>query len=128
MKSSQSSHEVREQIARGAFEALGPSPSQKAVLQVQCNSAHHLAGVYATDAGRVYHSVLHSTSHGRKDFVDTGHHASQRGTDWFDLLDAVPGADVPDELPAGCECGPYTLSRAQLVQQIADGEGRVIVE
>lgn len=128
MKSSQSSHDIREQIARQAYEALGPSPSQKAVLQVQCNSAHHLAAVYETDAGRVYHSQLHSKAHGRKDYVDLGHHASQLGVDWYDLLDAVPGADVPDELPAGCECGPYTLSRDQLVQQIADGETRVIVE
>lgn len=122
------SHEVREQIARSAFEALGPSPSQKAVLMVQCNSAHHLAAVFGTDQGRVYHSVLHSKAHGRKDYEDVGHHASRLGLDWFDLLD--PGDDdwVSDDLPAGCECGPYTLSRSQLLQQIADGETRVIVE
>lgn len=122
------SHEVRGQIARRAFEALGPSPSQKAVLMVQCNSAHHLAAVFGTDEGHVYHSVLHSKAHGRKDYEDVGHHASRLGLDWFDLLD--PGDDhwVSDDLPAGCECGPYTLSRSQLRQQIADGETRVIVE
>ena len=122
------SHAVREKIARRAFEALGPSPSQKTRLMVQCNSAHHLAAVYDTDAGRVYRTELHSKAHGRKDFVDTGHHGSRLGRDWFDLLDAGEGAGASDELPAGCECGPYTLSRKMLVQQIAQGEKRVIVE
>lgn len=122
------SHEVRERRARRAFEALGASPSQKAVLMVHCNSAHHLAAVYATDAGRVFHSVLHSRSHGRKDYEDVGHHASRLGRDWFDLLDAGDDPLVPDELQAGCECGPYTLSRKLLVKQIADGETRIIVE
>lgn len=121
------SHEVREETARKAFEALGKSPSQHAVLMVQCDSAHHLAAVYATDAGRVFHSVLKSKSHGRKDRADVPHHAGQLGVDWFDLLDAEPDASVADELPAGCECGPSTLSREQLRQQIADGQTRVVL-
>lgn len=121
-------HEVREGVARRAFEALGPNPSQQVVLMVQCNSAHHLATVHNTEAGCVYHSVLHSKSHGRRDYADVGHHASQLGRDWFDLLDAQDAIVVGDELPAGCECGPYTLSRSQLIQQIADGEKRVIVQ
>lgn len=124
----ETSHEVRENIARRAFEALGPSPSQSMVLMVQCPHSHHLAAVYDTDAGRVYHSVLHAGSHGRRDYQDLGHHASRRGRDWFDLLDAEPDASVSDELEAGCEDGPYTLSRAQLIRQIAAGESRVIVE
>jgi hypothetical protein len=75
----------------------------------------------------VFHSVLHSKSHGRRDYVDTGHHASRDGLDWFDLLDVDdPGTD--DDLPAGCECGPSTLSRQQLIGQIAAGHKRVIVE
>lgn len=123
----ETSHQVREKIARRAFEALGPSPSQHMVLMVQCPHSHHLAAVYDTQAGRVFHSILHAGSHGRKDYEDLGHHASQLGRDWFDLLDAEPDASVPDELEAGCECGPYTLSRSQLIQQIADGETRVIV-
>lgn len=121
------SHEVRAQIARRAFEALGRSPSQKSVLVVQCASAHRLAAVYATEAGRVYHSVLHSKSHGRRDRADVGHHASRNGSDWFELLDADADLSASDELVAGCECGPYTLSREQLIQQIADGQTRVIV-
>lgn len=122
------SHEARERKARRAFEALGPSPSQKAVLTVHCNSAHHLGGVYDTAEGKVFHSVLHSRAHGRKDYEDVGHHASRLGRDWFDLLDAGDDPLVPDELQAGCDCGPYMLSRKLLVKQIADGETRVIVE
>jgi hypothetical protein len=120
------SHEVRAGIAHRAFEALG-TPSKTIVLMVQCNSAHHLATVHQTEAGRVFHSVLHSKSHGRRDYVDTGHHASRVGLDWFDLLD-VDDPGTGDDLPAGCECGPYTLSRQQLIGQIAAGQKRVIVE
>jgi len=119
------SHEVREGNARRAFEALG-TPSKTIVLMVQCDSAHHLATVHQTAAGRVFHSVLHSKSHGRRDFVDTGHHASRLGVDWFDLLD-VDDPGTGDALPAGCECGPHTLSREQLIGQIAAGQKRLIV-
>ena len=121
------SHEVRGRIARRAFEALGPTPSDSVVLMVQCGSAHHLAKVHRTEAGHVFHSVLHSKSHGRRDFVDTGHHASRTGVDWFDLLE-VDDPAVDDGLPAGCECGPYTLSRRHLLDQIRRGVKRVIVE
>lgn len=122
------SHEVRESIARRAYEALGPSPSQSEVMQVQCNSAHHLAAVYATGAGRVFHSVLHSKAHGRKDFYDAAHHASRLGLDWFDLLDAGPDPAVGDELSAGCECGPYTLSRKLMIEQIDAGVTRLVIK
>lgn len=121
------SHEERDRIAREAFKDLAQSPSRKAVLTVQCDSSHHLARVYATDAGLVYHSVLHAKAHGRRDFEDVGHHASRLGLDWFDLLDPPADAGVPDELSAGCECGPYTLSRALLLQQVSAGEKKVIV-
>lgn len=120
------SHEVRVRIARRAFEAVDPA-NKRVVLMVQCNSAHHLATVQQTEAGRVYRSVLHSKSHGHRDFVDTGHHASRIGVEWFDLLD-VDDPGIGDELPAGCECGPYTLSRQQLIKQISDGEKRVILK
>lgn len=120
------SHEVRERIARRALEAVDAA-SKRVVLMVQCRSAHHLATVQETEAGRVYHTVLHSKSHGRRDFIDTGHHASRLGVDWYDLLDADdPGTG--DGLPAGCECGPHTLSREQLIGQIAAGQKKVIVE
>lgn len=75
------SHEAREKVARRAFEALGPTPSDSVVLMVQCDAAHHLATVSRTAEGRVYHSVLHSRAHGRRDFEDLGHHASRLGVD-----------------------------------------------
>lgn len=120
-------HETREHRARQAFEALGPSPSETTALQVQCDRSHHLAAVHPTEAGLVFHSVLHSKAHGRRDYFDVGHHASQLGLDWFDLLD--PGNDpaIGDELVAGCECGPHTLSRALLLQYIAEGRTHLVV-
>jgi hypothetical protein len=120
-------HEERAAIARRAYEDLGASPSQSMVLQVQCSSAHHVAAVYNTGEGLVFHSVLHAKAHGRRDYVDVGHHASRLGLDWFDLLQ--PGADptISDDLAAGCECGPYTLSRSQLIEQVGQGLTRVNV-
>lgn len=125
---STSSHEVRERRARRSFEALGPSPSEKALVTVHCSKAHHLGAVYDTPEGRVFKSVLSSRSHGRKDLPDTGHNGTRNGRDWFDLLDAGDDPLIADELQSGCDCGPYQLSRKLLVQQIAAGEKRVIVE
>ena len=125
---SRSSHEVRERSARRAYEALGPSPSEKALVTVNCSSAHHLGAVYDTSDGRVFHSVLSSRSHGRKDYIDTGHNGAQTGRDWYDFLDAGDDPLVADELETGCDCGPYQLSRALLIKQIAQGEKRIIVE
>lgn len=125
---SKTSHEVREAQAREAFEALGASPSEQAVLQVHCSAAHHVAAVFRTGAGPVYHSILHFKAHGRRDYEDLGHHATRLGTDWFDLLEPGPDPLVSDELPAGCECGPRTLSRALLLEQVAQGVGRVVVD
>ena len=122
------SHEAREKVARRAYEALGPSPSQSAVLQVSCDRSHHLAAVYQTEVGPVFHSVLHSKAHGRRDYFDAGHHASRLGVDWFDLLDPENDPGIGDELAAGCECGPYTLSRALLIRHIAEGQTRIVIE
>lgn len=125
-------YETRAEIARKGFEALGPSPSQHLRLMVQCPHSHHVAAVYDTEVGRVFHSVTHAVSHGRKDYPDVPHHAARKaarlGSDWFELLDAEPDASVSDELEAGCECGPYVLSRADLQQQIADGQTRLLLD
>lgn len=121
------SRDERGPLARRAFEALGPSPSEHAVLHVECAHSHHLAAVHATDAGLVYHTVLHAGSHGDRDRYDSGHHGDQLGLDWFDLLDAGDGPAVDDDLPAGCECGPHTLSRAALLDDVAAGRGKTRV-
>jgi hypothetical protein len=122
------SRDQREPIARRAYTDLGPSPSQHALLQVACGRSHHLAAVYRTDRGMVYHTILHSKSHGDRDLYDSGHHGTRLGTDWYDLLDAGDGPSVDDGLPAGCECGPYSLSRSGLLESIAQGEKKVIVD
>ena len=125
---SATNHEMRERTARAAFEALGPSPSEKAKVTVHCSKGHHLGSVYDTQAGRVFHSVLNSRGRGRKDRPDDHHGAADEGRDWFDLLDAGADPLVSDELQSGCACGRYQLSRALLARQIKLGEKRVIVE
>lgn len=115
------SRDERGREARRAFEALGPSPSEHAILHVECAHSHHLAGVHETSAGLVYHTLLHSKAHGDRDRFDSGHHGSQLGRDWFDVLDAGDGPAVDDDLPAGCECGPHTLSRRGLLAEVAAG-------
>ena len=124
---SRTTHEVRADIARNAYETLGRSPSQAAVLQLRCAAAHHVATVYRTDSGLIYHSLLQSTAHGRRDRVDDGHNGSKRGKDWFDLLQPTDDPVLTDELPAACECGPFTLSREELSQRIREGVKRVQV-
>ena len=68
----ETSHQIREKTASRAFEALGQNPSDNLVLMVQSPHSHHLAAIYDTAAGHVYHSVLHAVSHGRKDYEDLG--------------------------------------------------------
>jgi len=122
------SREHRDVVARKAFAALGASPSEKATLQVACGRSHHLAAVYETGEGLVYHTILKTKAHGDKDLYDSGHHASRLGVDWFDLLDAGVGPAVDAALPAGCECGPYTLSRSDLLDAIGRRTRKVVVD
>lgn len=122
-----SSHDVRERAAKAAFDHLGPHPSDFARLQVSCGRSHHVAAVYDTDLGAVFRSVTHAGSHGKRDRVDTGHGGHQHGRTWFDILN--PAEDVVDDaMPAGCECGPYTLSRDLLIRHIADGERHIVID
>lgn len=125
---SATNHEIRERAAREAYEALGTSPSEKALVTVHCSNGHNLGSVYATDAGRVFRSTLARRSHGQKDRPSSRHTGTDEGRDWFDLLDAGDDPLVADELQSGCACGRYQVSRKLLVKQIAQGERRVIVE
>lgn len=122
------SREQRDHVARSAYAALGSSPTEKMTLQVVCGRSHRLASVYATGDGMVYRSVVKSTSHGDRDQYDGGHKGARQGTDWYDLLDAGVGPAVDDALPAGCECGPYTLSRTDLLNDVAHRRKKVIVD
>lgn len=101
----------------------GSHRSDHQLLSVQCPRGHHVAFVYDTTAGPVYWAITGPHAHGSRDFVDTPHHASARGTEYVDLLDGEPLAD--DALPAWCDCGPRTLSRAELRRSVA-GEHHTI--
>lgn len=109
----------RRHLAEHALDSLAQAGEQVR-LRVRCGRGHHVATVFDTPAGLVFHSVIGTHAHGDRDFVDTGHGAHDLGTRYVDLL-AADGI-VDDALPAACECGPHTLSRAQLTQAIADSE------
>ena len=114
----------RRQMAADALAAFGKQRSEHQRLSVQCARSHHLAAVYETEVGLVYHAVEGPHAHGSKDFVDTAHHGRSRGTEYVDLLAGGPVSD--DGLPAWCDCGPHTLSRSDLMRSAADGEVRTV--
>ena len=116
----------RQAKAKEALESLGIHRSDHQQLSVQCSRSHHLAAVYRTSAGMVYHAVAGPHAHGSKDRIDTAHHASTRGTDYVDLLIADPMSD--DGLPAWCDCGTHTLSRADLIEESAASPHTVRVD
>jgi hypothetical protein len=111
------SPESRRQAAAEALAALGVQRSEHQALSVQCPRSHHLAAVYKTDAGLVYHAIEGPHAHGSRDRVDTGHHGTPSGTEYVDFLAGDSLSD--DGLPAWCDCGPYTLSRSELLEAAA---------
>ena len=117
--------EDRRRIAVDALSTLGSHRADHQRLNVQCSRSHHLAGVYETDAGLVYLAIKGPHAHGRKDRADTSHHGGPRGTEHVDLLVGGPMSD--DALPAWCDCGAHTLSRADLLSRAASGAGTVRV-
>lgn len=118
--------EMRQHRAERGLAALGIHRSDHQVLAVQCSRGHHVAAVFKTDEGRVYRSLIGPHSHGSKDFIDTGKGGSPGGKEYVDLLVAEAWAD--DDLPAWCDCGPRTLSRAELLSLIRTGERMARVE
>lgn len=121
-------HSLRQRSAAEAYQALGPSPSEKTLLVVHCADAHHVAAVYDTPTGPVYASIPRAHSHGARDRHDAAHHGGHRDEPWLDWLRPGGGVDLDDPLPAGCECGGRTLSRALLVQAIDAGERRMVID
>ncbi|MBD3785175.1 MAG: hypothetical protein IE926_19900 [Micrococcales bacterium] len=85
-------------------------------MTVQCRHAHHVAAVYDTDEGLVVVSRTGPHAHGSRDFLDLGRRGSRGGAEYADLLDAGPA----DGLPAWCDCGPRTLSRAELRRLVTE--------
>ncbi len=125
MTHQQTGTDMRRDRAERGLADLGIHRSDHQLLGVQCSRGHHVAAVYKTDEGRVYQSVIGPHSHGSKDFIDTGKSGSRSGTEHADLLVAEAWAD--DNLPAWCDCGPRTLSRAELLGVIRAGEHLVRV-
>jgi diadenosine tetraphosphatase ApaH/serine/threonine PP2A family protein phosphatase len=106
-----------ERAARGLAE-LGDAVAEHEVLSVQCHHSHHVAAVYETPAGLVFRSVTGLHAHGRKDRADVAHHGSTHGQVYAELLDD-PQAEA--FLPGSCDCGPWNLSRADLVADVRSG-------
>jgi hypothetical protein len=111
--------ERRRRIAARALEALGPNRGDAQRLSIQCPRGHHVGAVYETDVGLVLRALTGPHAHGSKDFVDTAHHGGSRGTEYVDLLEPASPAD--DQLPAWCDCGTWTLSRAEVRREVRPG-------
>jgi hypothetical protein len=111
--------EQRHERATQGLADLGDVLAEHEVLSVQCTHSHHVAAVYDTAAGLVYRTVTGPHAHGRKDRPDVAHHSDQRGTVYADLLDD-PLAD--EMLPGWCDCGPWSLSRQDLLADVRAGQ------
>lgn len=116
--------DTRRKMAAQALAALGPQRGDHQRLSVQCSRSHHLAGVYETPVGLVYHAIEGPRAHGSRDRVDTAHHGGSKGTSFDDLLAGDEMSD--DGLPAWCECGRYTLSRSDLLEEAASGPAKTV--
>jgi hypothetical protein len=127
MTTAQLTHAERSLVAEKAWSALPHGGRDAVRLQVHCGRGHHVAAVYATDAGLVYLAPVRAHSHGAHDLPDEPHGA-QRVQRWFDLLAAGDGPMVDDALPAWCDCGHRVLSRAAVLEWLGDGEHRVVID
>jgi hypothetical protein len=126
MSSNKGSHTERSQTAEQALDAIPHGGRDAIVLRVHCANSHTVATVYDTSAGLVYASPLRARSHGSHDLPDSPH-SGHEATRWLDLLPPDPVAG-DDALPAWCDCGQRTLSRADLLKWIEDGDHRVVVD
>lgn len=120
------SHDVRSQLAEQTLDALPHGGRDAITLRVQCAKSHHVATVYATDAGLIYAAPVRARSHGDYDLPDAPH-GGRGPTRWLDLLEPADPM-VDDVLPAWCDCGHRTLSRAEVKAWVAAGEHRAIVD
>jgi hypothetical protein len=105
----------RHDRATQGISALGAELAEHEVLSVQCPHSHHVGAVYETAAGLVYRSMTGPHAHGRMDRPDVAHHGSHHGVEYVELLDD-PQAD--EALPGWCDCGPWQLSRADILADV----------
>ncbi len=115
----------RELLAHRAWDELPHSGREAVVLQVQCAHGHHVAKVFATEAGDVVRTLVRPRSHGSRDLPDRPH-TPHDVHHHLDLL--VVDDEGDDDVPAWCDCGPRVLSRAALVEWRGLGETRVVVD
>jgi hypothetical protein len=122
--STQMSDARHERAARGLTE-LGGELAEHEVLSVQCRHSHHVAAVYDTGTGLVFRSMTGPHAHGRKDRADVAHHGAHHGQVYVEVLDD-PQAD--SMLPGSCDCGPWSLSRTELLADVRAGARTVHVD
>lgn len=108
----------RHDRAGRALSDLGDARSEHEVLSVQCSHSHHVATVYRTPAGLVFHSITGPHAHGRMDRADVAHHGHEHGLEYVEMLDSDQADDL---LPASCDCGPWSLSRTDLLADVRAG-------
>ncbi len=125
MSTTASSTARRQSRATQALSEVAATLARARVLAVQCEHGHHVAGVYRTDAGLVLQAESGRRSHGHRDRIDTPHRGTAGRPQWTDFL--TPEARVDDSVPAWCECGPWTLSRAAVAEWVDAGERRVVL-
>jgi len=100
-------------------DALGAHRGDHLRLRVSCSRSHHVASIYETASGLVYTAPCTAHAHGSRDYVDAPHGVEPCGHEWADVLAVANDLMADDELPAGCECGPRTLSRTELLRAVA---------
>lgn len=125
MATAQSSSDERRRRAAEVLADMGRALRDAKVLSVQCANGHHVAAVYRTPDGEVVRAATGRRSHGNRDRIDTPHRSRSARTLWSDFLDAGP---VAGAVPAWCDCGAWTLSRADLTAWLGAGERRVVLE
>jgi hypothetical protein len=118
----------RRAAAQAAITALDGPMSAHRRLDVRCRHSHHVAAVYEADGMLVYSATVGTRGHGSRDRVDAGHAGSDRCRGHTDVLDTRGDLMSDDGMPASCECGPRTLSRAALLASVAEGVRHVIVD
>jgi hypothetical protein len=115
----------RELLARQEWEALPHGGRDSVVMQVQCADGHELAKVFRTDAHLLVRTTVRPRSHGNRDLPDKPHTPNEMRR-IVDMLEVDDAAD--DSIPAWCDCGARTLSRAALRDWLTQGEHRVIMD
>ncbi len=119
-------HDERSRRAEQALTEIPHGGRDAITLRVHCAKSHNVATVYDTSVGLVYAAPVRARSHGSFDLPDSPHsgHETKR---WLDLLRVNPTV-ADDAMPAWCDCGQRTLSRADVLKWIEAGEHRVIVD